>query len=166
VSKNRKQIRLYLFTHSYSGEKIVFSLKHKYKGKKLTNIIDRLSVILNFNNDDFTDYVMFDKRPNLPYRRVPKALQLYLEIEKELIKISEEKLDEYSTTTEDYQGQLLCPAIERAVGNFLTDVKNDNRFQMLMEENLKSAYYTYYKVVDKYKLPTMRTIPFLLRIIS
>ena len=82
------------------------------------------------------------------------------------MKLSEEKLDEYSTAIEDYQGQLLSPAIERAVGNFLADVKNDRHFQKLFEEKLGSAHYGYYNVAYKYGLPTMRIVPFILRLIE
>lgn len=47
---------------------------------------------------------------------------MYLEVEKELSKLSEEKLDEYSTALEDHQRQLLYPVIERAVENMLNEI--------------------------------------------
>lgn len=122
--------------------------------------------MLGFQQKQITDFVLFDIKPKCPYRKMPKSIRAYLEIEKELLKLSEEKLDEYSMALEDYQGQLLSPAIERAVGNFLVDVKNDVRFQKLFEANLGSSHYDYYKVAHKYGLPTMRIVPFILRLID
>jgi hypothetical protein len=83
-----------------------------------------------------------------------------------LLKLSEEKMDEYSTALEDYQGQLLYPAIERAVGNLMENINDDSMFQKLLEEKFKSSIHTYYKIARKYGLPTMRNIPFILSIIS
>lgn len=157
--------RFFLFANSYSGSKVAFALNEKYKGGKLLKIINRISVVMNFNQSHIKNFVLTGNKPPQPYLRIPSSLRIYLEVEKELLKLSEERLDEYSTTIEDYQRQLFLPAIERAIGNLLTDVKNDERFQKLLEEKLKSTYYLYYKVVDKYSLPTMRVIPFLLRII-
>lgn len=161
-----KKVRFYLFANSYTGWRLATEIKAKCKKKKLLKAIKKLSEIFGFKFKNVSNFVFFDTKPKPPFKRLPKSIKIYLEIEKELQKLSEEKEDEYSTATEEYQRQLLYPAIERAVGNFLTDVKNDNRFQILWEERFKSACYTYYKVIDKYKLPTMRTIPFLLRIIS
>ncbi len=97
--------------------------------------------------------------------RLSYPFRIYLEIESELSKLAEEKLDEYSTALEDYQRQLLYPAIERAVGNLLGNIEDDNKFERLSEEKFRSAIYTYYKVARKYGLPIMRNLPFLFSII-
>lgn len=165
MTKNYEQVRFFLFTSSYSGERIRTYLKGKFRDKKLTKVIKNLSAVLHFKNAQVSKYVLYDIKPASPYRRLPYPLKIYLEIENELSKLSEEKLDEYSTALEDYQKQLLCPAIERAVGNFLEDVEDDNKFQKLLEEKFKPAHYTYYKVAYKYKLPTLRLVPFILRLI-
>lgn len=107
-----------------------------------------------------------EENPNRLYIRIPYNLRIYLETEKELTKLVEERLDEYSTAKEDYQNQLLYPAIERAVGNLLADVDNDSEFQGLFDEKTKSATYIYYKVAYKYKLSTIRIVPFILRLIG
>ena len=90
-------------------------------------------------------------------------MKIYLEIEKELINIAEERLDKYSTVFEDYQWKLLSPAIERAAGNFLENL-SDVEFEKATNFRLKKYQYIYYKVVRKYRLPTMRNIPFILRL--
>lgn len=166
MTKRYEEVRFFLFTSSYSANKITVYLKEKYKGRKLEKSVVNLATVLRFKQKQTADFVLFDVKPKYPYRKIPKTIRAYLEIEKELLKLSEEKLDEYSMALEDYQGQLLSPAIERSVGNFLTDVKNDYRFQKLLEERLGETRYNYYKVANKYKLPTMRIVPFVLRLID
>ena len=163
---NYKDVRFFLFANSYSANKITAYLKANYKGRSLEKSVTKLARVLNFQQKQITDFVLFYVKPRCPYRKMPKSIRAYLEVEKEILKLSEEKLDEYSTAFEDYRGQLLAPAIERSVGNFLTDVKNDGRFQKLFEEKVGSAHYDYYKVVCKYGLPTMRIVPFILRLID
>lgn len=163
--KNYDQIRFFLFVNSYSGKKISSRLKEELEGEKLTGVIKRLANVLDFKYHQIADFVIFGLRPIPPYHRLPTSLKIYLEIEKELVKLSGEKLDEYSTALEDYQRQLLYPAIERAVGNFLENIEDDKKFQKLLEEEIKSATNTYYKVAYKYKLPTLRIVPFIMRII-
>jgi hypothetical protein len=164
--KSYEETKFFLFANSYSGRKISVYLRGKFGSKKLVKAIERLSVILEFEYKLTADFIVFDTKPVCPYRKLPYSLKIYLEIENELMKLSEEKLDEYSTALEDYQRQLLYPAIERAIGNLLENVEDDDKFQRLSEERFKSAIYIYYKVVRKYGLPTMRNIPFILSIIS
>jgi len=164
--KTRREIQFFLFANSYSGKKISVYLKGTFSGKRLAMAIKRLSVILDFGHKQVADFVVFGTKSTNPYKRLPNSLRMYLEIENELSKLSEEKLDEYSTALEDYQRQLLYPAIERAVGNLLDEIDDDSKFQTLLEERFKHAVYDYYKVIRKYGLPTMRNIPFILSIIS
>ncbi len=164
--KKYSQIRFFLFTNSYSSRKIATYIRLRFQGKKLIKVIKRLSTIFNFRYSQIYDFIIFDLKPACPYQRLPKSLKVYLEIEKELSKLSEEKLDEYSTALEDYQRQLLYLAIERAIRNLLNSVDDDFKFQELLEEEFRFAIHTYYKVVCKHKLPTMRVVPFALRIIS
>lgn len=164
--KNFQVVRFYLFANSHSANRIATYLKTSYKGKKIVSITKNLSTVLRFKQKHIVDFVLYDVKPKCPYQRIPKSIKTYLEIEKELIKLTEEKSDKYSTALEDYRDQLLYPAVERAIGNFLTDVKNDNCFQSLLEKNIRSAHYTYYKVACKYRLPTIRIVPFMTRLIT
>lgn len=165
MGKKFIEMRFYLFCNSYSGNKLANHIIVKNNNER-SKSLRRLANILGFKYKQTYNFVIFGVKPKLPYQRIPIILKTYLEIERELSKLSEEKLDKYSTANEDYQRQLLYPAIERAVGNFLTDIKNDDKFQKLMEEKFKQACYVYYKVVDQYSLPTMRVVPFLIRLIS
>lgn len=58
------------------------------------------------------------------------------------------------------------PAIERVAGNHLCKVQDDREFEkklILLKTKFKGYYYF---VAYKYKLPTPRIIPFIIRIIS
>jgi hypothetical protein len=166
VVKSYNEIKFFLFTNSYSGGRISIYLKEGFKGKKLIKAIKKLSAILNIKYRQTANFITSGVKPTCPYQRLPGSLKIYLEVESELAKLSEEKLDKYSTALEDYRRKLLYPAIERACGNLLEDVGNDYIFQKLLEEKSKSAVHIYYKVVSKYGLPTIRNIPFVLRNIS
>ncbi len=167
IKKNNfNKIRFFLFTHSYPGKTISFFLKQKYRSKKLLKVLKRFSNILDFNYKQLKQFVIFDIKPQCPNKRIPKELIVYLEIERELSKLKEEKLDKYSTAKEDYQRQLLYPAFERAAGNSLGKIKDDHEFSEKLGIRINEYGNIYYKVACKYKLPTIRIVPFLLRLIS
>jgi len=165
VAKKLKNVKFYLFVNSYSGKKIATYIKLRFHGKRLIKVIKKLSIVFNFRYIPIYNFIVFDLKPACPYQRLPMSLKIYLEVEKELSKLSEEKLDGYSTALKDYQRQLLYPAIERAVGNLLENINDDSEFDELLEEKFKSSIHIYYKVARKYGLPTMRNIPFILSII-
>jgi len=163
--KTRREVQFFLFTNSYSGKKIATYIKLRFQGKKLGKVIKRLSVVFDFNYSQVCDFITSDLNPTCPYKKLPVSLKIYLEVKKELSKLSEEKSDEHSTALEDYQRKLLCPAIERSVGNLLENINDDSEFEKLLGERFKSSFYIYYKVAYKYGLPTMRVVPFILRLI-
>ncbi len=67
---------------------------------------------------------------------------------------------------EENQSFLLSLAIERVVGSTLGNVKDDNVFEEKLNQRIKDYHRIYYKTAYKYRLPTMRIIPFLLRLIT
>jgi len=154
-----------LFANSYSGKIIAAFIEEKCKKKRLNQVIKRLSLVLDFNPKQVKELIIFDLNPNSPYKRLPNKLKIYLEVEKELSNLVEEKLDEYSTALEDYQRQLLAPAIERAAGNLMKDV-DDKNFDKILELQIRKYTYIYYKTAYEYKLPTLRIVPFIIRLIS
>lgn len=163
--KRYQEVRFYLFTHSYSGKTIASFIKDKYKRKRLNQVIKRLSLVLDFKSKQMEEFITLNLSPILPYKRLPNKLKIYLEIEKEISNLTEEKLDEYSTALEDYQRQLLFPAIERAVGNLMKDI-DDGEFDRILELQIRKYTYIYYRTAYWYKLPTLRIVPFILRLIS
>jgi len=160
------KVRLYLFTNSYSGKTIAAYLKEKYSENMLPSVIRRLAFALGINYYQLQKFLTSDITPKCPYRRVPDKIRIYLEIENELGRLKEEKLDDYLTVKEDYHNQLLYPAIERAAGNSLTNIASDREFQEKLQEKVRKYTMTYYKIAYGYKLPTIRIVPFILRLIS
>lgn len=165
-----ESVRFFLFTNSYSGQLIVQYFRRKYKkklsSKKPIKEIEHLARILSFNTEKLIAFCISQIKPKPSLKRVPLWLKIYLEIEKELGNIANEKLDEYSTAKEDYQRQLLSPAIERAAGNSLGKIIDDSEFDEKLVMRINEYRNAYYKVAYKYKLPTIRIVPFILRIIS
>ena len=159
-------VRFWLFTNSYSGKAISDYLREECQGNNINDSMKRLSQTLDFNHKQLEKHVLQKTKSKCPYARIPLKIKIYLEIEKELVALAEEKLDKYSTAKEDYQNQLFSPATERAAGNSLTDIKNDQRFNEKLEENIRTYRITYYKVAYKYKLPTIRIVPFILRLVT
>lgn len=164
-SKQYEEVRLYLFANSYSGRRIITYLKTKCKKRKLSQRVKRLATVLDFNFRKLKRLINDDLIPTCPYKRLPNKLKIYLEIEKELSALVEEKLDEYSTALEDYQRQMLAPAIERAAGNLTKDI-DDRKFDRILEQQIRRYTYTYYRTAYKYKLPTLRIVPFIIRLIA
>lgn len=167
-----ESVRFFLFTHSYSSQLISEYFKKKFKNKnllknrKLAKEIKHLSCVLSFSNKSLMGFYIFGLKQKCPLKRVSSKIKIYLEIEKELAKIVEEKLDSYSTAKEDYQRQLLSPAIERAAGNSLGKIEDDSEFDAKLDGTVSEYRNIYYKVAYKYKLPTIRIVPFLVRLIN
>lgn len=175
------RVRLALFLHSYGAYIISELLKSKNISK--IKIINRLGQILNFDPLLLRKFYLDDKyarklsKPG-SYKQSLRADALkkyltqmervlaYLEIEKELVNLINEKSEVDGTAAEDYDRALLEPAIERAAGNGLCKIEDDLEFEEKLE-TLKIKYKTYYySVAYKYKLPTPRLIPFILRLIA
>lgn len=166
------RVRLALFLHSYGAYIISEFLKSKNISK--IKIINRLGQILNFDLLLMRKFYLDGKyarkllKPESykKYRTKKERIIAYLEIEKELINLINEKSEVDGTAAEDYERALLEPAIERAAGNSLCKVEDDLEFEEKLE-TLKIKYKTYYySVAYKYKLPTPRLIPFILRLIA
>lgn len=67
---------------------------------------------------------------------------------------------------EDYEGPLLVLAIERVVGNSLCDTEEDQEFETKRVELYRQYNNWYYWVAWRYRLPTLRIVPFLIRLLT
>lgn len=96
-----------------------------------------------------------------------EGVRFYLSIESELIALAASKRNRSSFFAPDYENEsaVLSIAIERATGNILDDVENDFVFDQQLMDLQKVYLRWYYKVAYKYKLPTTRIVPFVLRLI-
>lgn len=175
MSSKRKRItynkvRLSLFLRSYGA----YTILTLFKNKPNYRIVSRLSDILNLDirllNKFFTSGKYPRGLPNLNSLTkylVPKEKMLvYLEIEHEIINLTLEKLDKENTSLEDYDKAIMEPAIERVAGNHLKNIKDDKVFDAQLEELQRKYQNWYYATAYKYKLPTSRIIPFILRLIQ
>lgn len=172
-----KQLRLILFTHSYTGFVIANKLRNtysSYQNNLRTPEISRLAKALRLKPRDLQPFVLLDKKPKYSLKIITELKQspennkilIYLEVEREMINLTLEKQDKNGTAQEDYERMLLEPAIERAAGNDLSQISDDDEFENQLEV-LKIKYRTWhYFIACRYKLPTPRIAPFLMRLIS
>lgn len=92
-------------------------------------------------------------------------LSVYVRIEHELTLLTKERNKRGYFDLIEYEYALLDPAIEHVVGEDLCSIENDKEFDMQLAK-FKTIYRNwYYQTAVKYKLPTLRIIPFLLRLL-
>lgn len=78
----------------------------------------------------------------------------------------QERENKNSLILEDYEYALLSPAIERVVGNTLIRINDDYEFEIKLHESERLYTRWYYSIAYHYRLPTLRIIPFILRLIN
>jgi hypothetical protein len=178
------KIRLALFVHSYAHFAVTHFLIKKYKindrlsPKELRKLyynkynipeISRLAKTLNFKYSLLWQSLILDKNQALNKKiKDNEMVEIYLSIENEIIQLAKQKQKKSDYFDPDYESDyaILSVAIERAVGNKLGDMDDDFAFELHEEELRKKYTYWYYKIAYKYKLPTIRITPFILRLIS
>lgn len=169
MDKTFLKIRFLIFTQSYTGYRLA-KLLHGKDNKKL---IKRLAEILGLNEQELRCFI-FHKSCRQKFKsetqnlfKHDKKVDVYLQIEKELINLTQEREKNDDEKDQDYNERvILSIAVERVAGNNLSYIKTDSWFDKRLENVRKQYIHWYYKVVDIYKLPTMRIIPFLLRVMS
>lgn len=177
------KVRLALFARSYACYFIREYLKAKYKiDDKLTSRelrkryfdkraipeISRLARAINFDYRLLWQSIVLNKNQPLSKQVATReGIRFYLSIENELIALAASKQNRSSFFDPDYESEsaVLSIAIERATGNILDDVENDFVFDQQLIDLQKVYLRWYYKVAYKYKLPTTRIVPFVLRLI-
>lgn len=178
------KVRLSLFIRSYANHAITCylrtrhkidhkltsgELRKKYSNKHLIPEISRLTKTLNFNYKLLWESIILNKNHTLGKRVKNRGIiKIYLSIENELIllAIAKNNKSNYIDPDYEYESALLSTAIERTVGNALKHIENDLIFEQQFEELLGKYRYLYYKTAYKYKLPTPRIVPFILRLIK
>lgn len=176
------KIRFALFTYSYAGYSISNVLRKKYKindkltvkelreqfgNKRLIPEISRLSKTLNLNYKALWKFIVLTKTPRIVWKLNDKdKVKAYLGIESEITTLIVGRQDKDSLIEEEYNRAILTPAIERAAGDSLSDIEDDNIFNTQLEELQRKYKNWYYATAYKYKLPTPRIISFILRLIN
>lgn len=179
------KIRTSLFSHSYALYRITEYIRKKYTlnnkltpkelrkqyyNKRAIPEISKLSRSLNLPYKQTWAAIMLGKTKSLS-KRVPdrEKIKAYLAIETELVSLSQTRLGKTSSFFDpdyDQESAMLSIAIERAVGNKLVNIEQDSTFIHQQEIFQKLYLRWYYKVAWRYKLPTTRIVPFVLRLIS
>jgi hypothetical protein len=154
-----KQIRAYLFTKTYAYtvfQEYVREAKRKDKQK----LKKRIAKILLLKQNAYM------RASDIPSRfRCDGRLSVYIRIEQELIQLTKEREKRGYFDLIEYESAFLEPAIERVVGADLCEIENDKEFDELLI-TFKTIYLNwYYQTAVKYRLPTIRIIPFLLRLL-
>lgn len=153
-----KQVRAYLFKKSYAYT-VIQEYIHTAKRKNRRRIESRIEKILLFSQikrfSNIRSLVQKDER-----------LSVYNRIEKELTLLSKKRKERGTFDLEEYEYALLDPAIERVAGASLAEIEDDRTFDM--ELIARKALYQrwYYQTAAKYRLATLRIIPFLLRLLQ
>jgi hypothetical protein len=154
-----KQIRAYLFTKTYAYtvfQEYIREAKRKDKQKLRSRLIKMLLLKQNTNSQvsDIHSLLLSDGK-----------LSVYIRIEHELSKLIKERKKRGYFDLIEYEHALLESAIERVVGEDLCDIENDKEFDEQLT-TFKTIYLNwYYQTAVKYRLPTLRIIPFLLRLL-
>ncbi len=164
------KVRLSLFLRSYGAHTIF----NRFKNKPSYKIVSRLSNTLNLDIRLLNKFFSSGTYPrgllnlnSLTKYLVPKEKMLvYLKVEREIINLTSEKQNKEKTSLEDYDKAIMEPAIERVAGNHLKNIEDDQVFDAQLEELQRKYQNWYYATAYKYKLPTSRIIPFILRLIS
>lgn len=169
MSSNFDKNRLALFTKSYAG---YFLGNYIRQSKKPEILLERLAKVLLFKEKSLYCFI-FHKTCQRKFDRIIKnvtedkeKIAIYLKIEKELMIITQEREDKNSLISEDYEYALLSPAIERVAGNTLANVNDDGIFDTKLIELKNQCTRWYYEIAYRYRLPTLRIIPFILRLIA
>ncbi|PIP14709.1 hypothetical protein COW98_04200 [Candidatus Roizmanbacteria bacterium CG22_combo_CG10-13_8_21_14_all_35_9] len=169
MNKYLQKVRFILFTKSYAGYILSNHTKKLHHPKAMINT---LSKVLLFNKKDLDIFVFNKIKTNKANKIIileltsDEKIASYLQIEKELINLMKERDDKENLVNDDYHHALLEPAIERVAGNNLSHIESDRWFDKRLTELKKKYHRWYYDIAYKYKLPTMRIVPFLLRLIS
>lgn len=177
--------RLALFTRSYACYIITEYLKAKYKidnkltqkelrkkyfSKRVIPEISKLARTLNFEYKLLWQALLFNKNPSLGKKLASfEGIRFYLAVESELVTLATSKRNRSRAFFDpDYENEsaMLSIAVERATGNILNDLEDDFVFERQQMELQKVYLRWYYKIAYKYKLPTTRIVPFVLRLIS
>lgn len=181
-----KKTRFVLFTRSYTHYFISQYIKTKYKindrlpaktlqkkyfNKYVIPEISRLAKVLNFKYPALWKSIILNDKPSLSKKITDKEkVELFLSIENELTQLfmQKQKHQESDYFDPDYEGEvaLLSVAIERAIGDTLNDIEDDFTFATQSEELRRKYMYLYYKMAYRYKLPTLRITPFVVRMIT
>ena len=166
-------VRFRLFTQSYAGKFLLTYLKNS---SFVEIAVKRLAKALLFKEFMLYRFIVMNKYQQQIFKiKVKdsnlvntKRVSIYLQIEHELFILMQMKKNKSKFSEFEYErgNTLLSLAIERVAGNNLKNIKDDNEFEKKLLMLMKSYQHWYYCVAYRYKLPTLRILPYVIRLIS
>lgn len=164
-----KSVRFALFARSYAG--YYFTQQVKVSSEP-NSLVRKLAKTLLFD-DYILGFYLSPKFSKSDVDRIIKnvesdkeKIKIYLEIEKQLTILIQDKGEKESYVPEEYENALLAPAIERVAGDSVSNIQSDSLFEKKLVERKRIYTLWYYSIVRNYRLPTLRIIPFLARLIK
>lgn len=164
-----KSVRFALFARSYAG--YYFTQQVKVSNDP-NSLVRKLAKTLLFD-EYILGFYLSPKFSKSDVDRIIKnvesdkeKIKIYLEIEKQLTILIKDKGEKESYVPEEYEGALLAPAIERVAGDSVSNIQSDSLFEKKLIERKRIYTLWYYSVVRNYRLPTLRIVPFLARLIK
>lgn len=172
MNRDFDSIRFKLFTQSYSGLLLADYLKTSPNAIVEIAKIAKVLLLKEFRLKRFVldgKYRKAISRLKVEYKLVnTQKISVYLQIERELYNLQEMRKDREKFSEFEYENgnMLLELAIERTTGNRLKNVASDKAFDEKFPRLTKIYKHWYYTVAYTYKLPTVRILPFIIRLIS
>lgn len=168
------KIRFTLFVRSYPGYFLINRLRNKYEDnqKLAEREITKLTKVLSLNKKWLKLFIFKNRLPKgflvkglIFFLQDKHQIPIFLQIEKEVINLALDKQNRNPLMDYEYERALLAPAIERVAGNRLSKVKDDFEFDNKLPELSSKYEYLYYQVIYRYKLPSLRNLSFVLRLV-
>ncbi len=164
-----KSVRFALFARSYAGYYFTQQVK---ASNDPNSLVRKLAKTLLFD-ECILGFYLSPKFSKSDVDRIIKnvesdkdKIKIYLEIEKQLTILIQDKGGKESYVPEEYENALLSPAIERVAGDSVSNIQSDSLFEKKLVERKRIYTLWYYSIVRNYRLPTLRIIPFLARLIK
>lgn len=164
-----KSVRFALFARSYAG--YYFTQQVKVSSDP-NSLVRKLAKTLLFD-EYILGFYLSPKFSKSDVDRIIKNIEsdkekikIYLEIERQLTILIQDKGEKESYVPEEYENALLSPAIERVAGDSVSNIQSDSLFEKKLIERKRIYTLWYYSVVRNYRLPTLRIVPFLARLIK
>jgi hypothetical protein len=141
-----ESIRLALFVKSYAGN---YFIQHINKSRKPDDLFKKLAQVLLFPEMIMMFFLCSKKSIKVVNKIIreidnkdKEKIKVYLKIEQQLTQFIRDKKLEENYIVEEYEHALLSPAIERIVGNSLSRITNDARFERELIK--RKQLYTYW----------------------
>lgn len=132
------------------------------KNNEFVKCLKQSQILLESQSSQTQKLIKLKKRKRMGDNEQGKIV-IYKLVEKRIKKIAKDK---YPKNRLDYEGELVRPSIEQVAGDILSRSDHDDKsFVKLEKEWTKKIGYLYYMITRRYRLPTPKKLPSILRLI-